>query len=198
MSYTGDIDAKLDRWAGFTRVLSRQWQREFCRCSINVVGGKQCDGCVDHLERFRHNTGPSAKAGKPMTQPAVDPLNRHRFILADIMPPNRQERVVRRIIVCTVQRDAPGFQPLQQPVQRGGITTATFPVDEALARAIKSQPDPQLVLFLRNSIGSRGSISLLEDVAQRLRPPLEVGQNPLPVARLVVGGAGISIVHPMA
>ena len=129
------------------RVLSKQWQGEFCRCSIDVVGGKQCDGGVDHLERFRHHTGPSAKAGKPMTQPAVDPLNRHRFILADIMPPNRQERVVRRIIVCTVQRDAPGFQPLQQPVQRGGITTATFPVDEALARAIKSQPDPQLVLF---------------------------------------------------
>jgi hypothetical protein len=38
-------------------------------------------------------------------------------------------------------------QPLQQPVQRGGITIATFPVDEALAKAIKSQPDPQLVLF---------------------------------------------------
>src|SRR4051794_20718515 len=64
-----------------------------------------------------------------MTQPAVDPLNCHRFILADIVPPNRQERVVRRIIIGTVQRDAPGLQPLQQPVQRGGITT--FPIDEA-------------------------------------------------------------------
>src|SRR4051794_5357712 len=84
------------------RVLSKQWQGEFCRCSIDVVGGKQCDGGVDHLERFRHNTGPSAKAGKPMTQPTVDPLDRHRFILADIVPPNRQEGVVRRIIVCTV------------------------------------------------------------------------------------------------
>ena len=129
------------------RVLSKQWQGEFCRCSIDVVGGKQCDCGVDHVERFRHNAGASAKAGKPMTQPAVDPLNRHRFILPDIVPPNRQKRVVRRIIVRTVQLDAPGFQPLQQPVQRGGITTATFPVDEALARAIKSQPDPQLVLF---------------------------------------------------
>ena len=129
------------------RVLSSQWQGEFCRCSIDVVGGKQCDGGVDHLKRFRHNAGPSPKAGKPVAQPAVDPLNRHCFILPDIMPPNRQERVVRRIIICTVQLDAPGFQPLQQPVQRGGITTATFPVDEALARAIKSQPDPQLVLF---------------------------------------------------
>ena len=91
------------------RVLSRQWQREFCRCSIDVVGGKQCDGGVDHLKRFRHHTGPSPKAGEPMAQPAVDPLDRHRFILADIMPPNRQELVVRRIIVCTVQLDAPGF-----------------------------------------------------------------------------------------
>src|SRR4051795_6998325 len=86
-----------------------------------------------------------------MTQPTVDPLNGHRFILANIVPPNRQEGVVRRIIVCTVQRDAPGFQPLQQPVQRGGITTATFPIDEALARAIKSQPDPQLVLFFEGN-----------------------------------------------
>src|SRR3954465_5719924 len=112
-------------------VLSKQWQGEFCRCSINVVGGKQRDGGIDHLERFRHHAGSSAKAGKPMTQPTVDPPNGHRFLLADVVPPNRQERIVRRIIVCTVQRDAPGFQPFQQPVQRGGITIATFPVDEA-------------------------------------------------------------------
>src|SRR5688500_4439304 len=91
------------------RVLSKQWQGEFCRCSINVVGGKQRDGGVDHLERFRHHTGPSPKAGKPMTQPTVDPLHCHRFILADVVPPNRQEGGVRRIIACTVQRDAPGF-----------------------------------------------------------------------------------------
>src|SRR4051795_12798214 len=91
------------------RVLSKQWQGEFCRCSIDVVGGKQCDGGVDHVERFRHNAGPSAKAGKPMTQTTVDLLNCHRFILADVVPSNRQERVVRPIIVRTVQRDAPGF-----------------------------------------------------------------------------------------
>src|SRR4051812_8317974 len=140
------IDVQI--WVlGSLRVLRKQWQGEFCRCSIDVVGGKQCDGGVDHLECFRHNAGPSPKAGKPMTQTTVDPLDRHRFILPDIVPPNRQERVVRRIIIGTVQLDAPGSQPLQQPVQRGGITTATFPVDEALARAIKSQPDPQLVLF---------------------------------------------------
>src|SRR4051812_2624102 len=43
--------------ASLWRVLSSQWQGEFCRCSIDVVGGKQCDGGVDHLERFRHHTG---------------------------------------------------------------------------------------------------------------------------------------------
>ena len=59
--------------AGDSRVLSRQWQGEFCRCSINVVGGKQRDGGINHPERFRHHTGPSPKAGKPMTQPTVDP-----------------------------------------------------------------------------------------------------------------------------
>src|SRR3954471_4324361 len=32
------------------RVLSKQWQGEFCRCSIDVVGSKQRDGGVDHLE----------------------------------------------------------------------------------------------------------------------------------------------------
>ena len=85
----------LDLDDNSTRVLRKQWQGEFCRCSIDVVGGKQCDGCVDHLKRFRHNAGPSPKAGKPVAQPAVDPLNRHRFILPDIVPPNRQERVVR-------------------------------------------------------------------------------------------------------
>src|SRR3982750_5011108 len=90
------------------RVLRKQWQGEFCRCSIDVVGGKQCGGCVDHLERFRHHTGASAKAGKPMTQTTVDPLNCHRFILADIVPPNRQEGVVRGIIVCTEKIHPPG------------------------------------------------------------------------------------------
>src|SRR4051794_8858783 len=99
--------ASASAWS--RRVLSRQWQGEFCRCSIDVVGGKQCDGGVDHLKGFRHNAGPSSKAGKPVAQPAVDPLNRHCFILADIVPPNRQELVVRRIIICTVQLDAPGF-----------------------------------------------------------------------------------------
>ena len=161
-------------------VLSSQWQGEFCRCSIDVVGGKQCDGRVDHVERFRHHTGPSPKAGKPMAQPAVDPLNRHRFILADIVPPNRQEGVVRRIIVRTVQRDAPGFQPLQQPVQRGGITIATFPVDEA--ERSKANQIHSLFFFFEGNARARPVPSqprsrpaLVEGAARAL--PHEPGSN---------------------
>src|SRR4051812_44864135 len=117
-----------------------------------------------------------------MSQPAVDPLDRYRFILTDIMPPNRQERVARRIVICTVQLDAPGFQPLQQPVQRGGITIATFPVDETLARAIKSQPDPQLVLFFEGNARvrpvpsrPRSRPALVEGAARAVR--YELGSN---------------------
>ena len=181
-----------------TRVLSRQWQGEFCRCSIDVVGGKQCDGGVDHLERFRHNTGPSPKAGKPMAQPTVDPLNRHRFILADIVPPNRQERVVRRIIVCTVQLDAPGSSAAPATGSAWRHHDRHIPSRRGVGQSDQKPARSTACSFLRNSVGSRDGINLLEDVAQRLRPPLEVGQNPLPVALLVVGGAGIGIVHPMA
>src|SRR3954462_562239 len=49
---------------------------------------------------------------------------------------------------------APGFQPFQQPVQRGGITIATFPVDEA-ERSKANQ-------IHRNPHRGRGGISLLE------------------------------------
>jgi Ca2+-binding RTX toxin-like protein len=34
------------------RVLSKQWGGEFCRCSINVIGGKQRDGRINHGDRF--------------------------------------------------------------------------------------------------------------------------------------------------
>src|SRR3954447_3271713 len=133
------------------------------------------------------------KAGKPMTQPAVDPLNRHRFILADIVSPNRQERVVRRIIICTVQ-----LQGFSRSSNRFSVAASRPPHSQSTRQSDQKPARSTACSFLRNSVGSRGSISLLEDVAQRLRPSLEVGQNPLPVALLVVGGAGIGIVHPMA
>src|SRR3954452_7198640 len=172
------------------RVLSKQWQGEFCRCSINVVGGKQRDGGIDHLERFRHHTGPSAKAGKPMTQPTVDPLNCHRFILADIVPPNRQERVVRRIVVCTVQLQGfsrssnrfsvaasrpPHSQSMRQSDQKPTRSTAcSFFEGNARARPIPSRPRPRPALVegapraLPHELGSNsGSTGLKRRVAWR-------------------------------
>src|SRR5829696_10407348 len=94
-----------------------------------------------------------------MTQTTINALNCHRFILADIMPPNRQERVVRRIIVCTVQRDAPGFCYAAPALLRSLSSAAPATgsawrhhdrhIPSRRGRAIKSQPDPQLVLFLK-------------------------------------------------
>src|SRR3954467_14746080 len=91
-----------------------------------------------------------------MTQPTVDPLNCHRFILADIVPPNRQERVVRRIVVCTVQLQGfsrssnrfsvaasrlPHSQSMRQSDQKPTRSTVcSFFEGNARARPIPSQP----------------------------------------------------------
>jgi hypothetical protein len=63
--------------------------------------------------------------------------------------------------------------------------------------AIRRDETTGLYLFLRNPHHGRGGISLLKDVAQRLGPPLEIDEDALLVALLVVGGAGIGIVHPV-
>src|SRR5918993_243317 len=98
-----------------------------------------------------------------MTQTTVDPLNCHRFILADIGPPNRQELVVRRIIVRTVQRDAPGFcyaapallRSLSSAAPATGSAWRHHHIPSRRGRAIKSQPDPQLVLFFEGNARAR-------------------------------------------
>ncbi len=125
-----------------------------------MIGGKQRKGRVDHIDRFGDHAGAPSEASEPMTQPTVDALDRDGLILPDIMPADRQERVVRPVIVGAVQGDLPAFQSLHQPVQCGGITIAAFPVQEASARAIKRQPDPELVLFfLRKCQSSSSSIT---------------------------------------
>ena len=82
-----------------------------------------------------------------MAQPTVDALNRSGFVLAHIMPADWQKAVIRAELISAIQGDVPAFQAHQQLVQRGGITIATLPVQESLASAIKSQPDPELVFF---------------------------------------------------
>ena len=128
------------------------------------------------------------KAGKPMAQPTVDPLDRHRFILADIVSPNRQERVVRRIIVCTVQRDAPGFCYAAPALLRSWSSAAPTTgsawrhhhIPSRRGRAIKSQPDPQLVLFFEGNarvrpVPPRSRPDPIEGAARAL--PHELGSN---------------------
>ena len=67
-----------------------------------MIGGKQRDGHIDHRDRFGDHAGASSEAGEPMAQPTVDPLDRDGLILPNIMPADRQERVVRPVIVGAV------------------------------------------------------------------------------------------------
>ena len=50
--------------------------------------------------------------------------------------------------------------------------------------------------FLRNSPGF-GSGGFLQNVAECLGAPLQIGQNTLPVPLLIVAGTGIGVVHSM-
>src|SRR2546421_6943183 len=52
--------------------------------------------------------------------------------------------------------------------------------------------------FLRNSHRHYLDLGWLENVSQRLRTSLEIGEDTLAIALFVIGRAGICIVHPMA
>jgi hypothetical protein len=125
-----------------------------------VIGGEQRNRGVNHGNGFGHHTGAPSKAGAPMAQPTVDTFHRHGLIFPPIMSANGQKAVIGSEFIGAIQRDVPAFQALQQSVQRGGITIAAFPVNEASASAIKSQPDPEFVLFfLRKCHSSSNSIT---------------------------------------
>src|SRR6516164_4880512 len=53
-------------------------------------------------------------------------------------------------------------------------------------------------VFLRNSQRYSLDLGWLENVSQRFRAPLEIGEDTLPIALFVIGRAGICVVHPMA
>src|SRR2546430_8179506 len=53
-------------------------------------------------------------------------------------------------------------------------------------------------VFLRNSHRHYLDLGWLENVSQRLRTSLEIGEDTLPISLFVIGRAGICVVHPMA
>ncbi len=81
------------------------------------------------------------------------------LVLADVMPPDRQGRIIGRPVVGAEQAHAPALQARQQTVQRRPITIAALPIDQPAidqpaidqpaGAALECLPDPQLAgLFL--------------------------------------------------
>jgi hypothetical protein len=72
-----------------------------------------------------------------------------RLILADVMLPDRQGRIIGRPIVGAEQAHTPALQACQQPVQRRPIAVPALPIDQPAGAALECLPDPQLAgLFL--------------------------------------------------
>src|SRR5215218_1005390 len=90
----------------------------------------------------------------------VVPLDAVCLVLARIELSNRQEYVIDRVIICTVEPGAPARQALNQALAGGLVTTAAFPVHQLACSTIPSLPDPErLGLFLRKCHISSSSIT---------------------------------------
>src|SRR5215213_7653 len=113
--------------------------------TVAVVVGEQGHGRLDHLDRPGDDAGAAAEAGEPVPLPGIVALARLGLVLADVVPTRRQGRVVGRVVVCAEQAHAPGFQPTQQPLQRGPAAVAALPVDQPAGAALERLPDPELV-----------------------------------------------------
>mgnify|MGYP003577840069 CR=1 FL=1 len=59
---------------------------------------------------------------------ALDPV---RLILADVEPPLRDRLLVGRPVVGAIEPWVPALQAGEQPLQRGPVTTAAFPVNQS-------------------------------------------------------------------
>src|SRR4051812_9026579 len=89
----------------------------------------------------------------PLTR--VVPLDTMRLVLACMELPDRQEHVIDRIVVRTVEPRAPARQPLEQALAGGLVTTAAFPVHQPPCRPIPSLPDPERFGLFLDSATSR-------------------------------------------
>lgn len=112
-----------------------------------MLSGEEGQGSIDHGNGFGNDAGAAAEAGEPVAQSAVEPFDRNSLVFADAMSADRQPLGIGAKIIGAVQPDIPALQAWEELVQRGGITAAAFPIDEALAMAIQSQPDPERVRF---------------------------------------------------
>jgi hypothetical protein len=72
-------------------------------------------------------------------------LQSDTFILAHVMPSDRQDIVIDDIVIRTVKPRLPTLQTSEQPSERCFIPTSAFPVDQPILFPIVSLPDPDAV-----------------------------------------------------
>src|SRR3954467_8263426 len=77
----------------------------------------------------------------PLT--CVVPLDAMCLVLARMELSDRQEHVIDRVVVRTVEPRAPARQPLDEALTGDLVTTAAFPVHQLPCSTIPSLPDPE-------------------------------------------------------
>lgn len=92
------------------------------------------------------------------------------------------------VAACGVTGGADGFDVVQQ----GGLIV--FQLDEDASLRLSGGLDG----FLRNHHLDGVPLRLMQNVSQRLRAPLEIAEDTLPVAFFVVRRAGIGIRHTVS
>src|SRR3954468_9893495 len=92
-----------------------------------VVSGEaseQGDADVHHALGLRDYDRAPPEPRQPMALAGVVPLDAMRLLLARIELPDRQEHIVNRVVVRGIDPRAPAFQPLEQALAGGRVTTA--------------------------------------------------------------------------
>src|SRR6266576_5618359 len=80
------------------------------------------------------------------------------------------------------------------------VVSSSFRVGDTWGRE-KGRREAEIsapLAFLRNSHRHCLDLGWLENISERLRPSLEIGEDTLAIALFVIGRAGICVVHPMA
>ena len=115
---------------------------------VDVIGGEEADGEIDHFPRFGDDDGLTPEAGQPVSLTAVVAFERHGFSLGLEQPVRRDDLGVGLPVVGAKEADPPSPQPTPQPSQRGRVTTtAAFPIKKASTLTAERFPDPEFTGF---------------------------------------------------
>ena len=108
-----------------------------------MVKGEQSHGGLDHLGRLGDDASAAPETGTPVPLAGIVALATLGLILADVVPPRRQSRIVGRPVVGTEQAYAPRLQAPQQTLERDRIAAFALPVNQPACVAFEGLPDPE-------------------------------------------------------